>query len=284
MENCKTVFFQIAIAFFLLGKSFAETPFIVLELFTSEGCSSCPPADKILSDFALHPKNIDTEFDNHSLQIYPLSFHIDYWNRLGWADPFSQNIFTQRQERYAEALGFRVYTPQMVINGNADCVGSSLSSVKGKILKAKENFLQSKEIKNIHLDLKEIHLGLATPENPKASINQKPKTPQPDNQDSFTSNYSISGDSVTLSKLVLCLALVEKGIAVDVRKGENAGEKLRHENVVRIFKTIPNLKSGSGQIEFQIPDNFHLANFEMIGFLQNPIHLQILAAARTNFF
>ncbi len=279
MKNFKTLFLQATFVLCLFRNSFSETPFIVLELFTSEGCSSCPAADKILSEFVLHPKNIDPEFDNQFLQIYPLSFHIDYWNRLGWADPFSQNIFTQRQERYAQALGFGIYTPQLVINGAADCVGSSLNLVKEKIHKAKENQFRLSEIKKIHLDLQEIHLGLATPENPKAPINQKASK-----QRSFTLNYSISGDSPSLTKLDfdlnLCLALVEKGISVDVRKGENAGEKLHHENVVRIWKTVSNLKVGSGQVEFQMPGNLNLQNLEMIGFLQNPLHLQIVAAAR----
>src|SRR5689334_14081460 len=95
----------------------AAQPFALVELFTSEGCSSCPPADRVLARLA-------AEARASGRRIFPLSFHVDYWNGLGWRDPWSTRTFTERQRNYARALGWRTYTPQMVINGAEHFVGS----------------------------------------------------------------------------------------------------------------------------------------------------------------
>jgi hypothetical protein len=98
---------------------------LVLELFTSQGCSSCPPADKLLATLAKEP------------DLAPLSFHVDYWNDLGWADPYSQQAWTDRQHQYARALGdTRVYTPELVVGGAVGMVGSSTGQIKLAIAKA----------------------------------------------------------------------------------------------------------------------------------------------------
>ena len=87
----------------------------LLELYTSEGCSSCPPADRWLSSRVA----ADPSFT-------ALAFHVDYWDRLGWKDPFSSDAATARQNAYAKAWGTRrLYTPQMVVNGREEFVGSS---------------------------------------------------------------------------------------------------------------------------------------------------------------
>ena len=99
----------------LLAPAFAAPPrLVVLELFTSEGCSSCPPADALLSELAR------TRAD-----VLALAFHVTYWDRLGWPDPFALEAATQRQRRYAGSIGLdSIYTPQMVVDGVRDVVGS----------------------------------------------------------------------------------------------------------------------------------------------------------------
>jgi hypothetical protein len=116
-----------AIAFLALllaaGRSIgaAERP-IVVELFTSEGCSSCPPADAFLAELARRP------------EVLALSFHVDYWDRLGWKDPFSSAAATARQRRYAQLLRTdTVYTPQIVVDGHWQAVGSDQSAVEQAI-------------------------------------------------------------------------------------------------------------------------------------------------------
>ena len=91
---------------------------VVVELFTSQGCSSCPPADAVLVELTQRPN------------VLPLGFHVDYWDRLGWRDPFSSPAATARQQSYARALGLPgVYTPQVVINGRHEAVGSDRETI-----------------------------------------------------------------------------------------------------------------------------------------------------------
>jgi hypothetical protein len=107
----------------------AEGP-VVLELFTSQGCSSCPPAERLLSKLAAAGALGDRA-------VAPLAFHVDYWNDLGWADPFSLPAWTERQHQYARALkDDRVYTPELVIGGAAGVVGSNTAAVAEAIQRA----------------------------------------------------------------------------------------------------------------------------------------------------
>src|SRR6266404_1302485 len=103
---------------------------VVVELFTSEGCSSCPPADELLT-------HLRQDLAAKNIQVIPLGFHVDYWNSLGWKDRFSSADFSQRQEQYARSL--RVdgpYTPQMVVNGELEFVGNSAGQAQRAINQA----------------------------------------------------------------------------------------------------------------------------------------------------
>ncbi|HWU88772.1 MAG TPA: DUF1223 domain-containing protein [Kofleriaceae bacterium] len=107
----------------------AEGP-VILELFTSQGCSSCPPADRYLASLARTGQL-------GGRAIVPLSFHVDYWNDLGWVDPYSLPAWTERQRQYARALGDdRVYTPEVVVGGAAGMVGSHAQKVAAAIASA----------------------------------------------------------------------------------------------------------------------------------------------------
>lgn len=110
------------------GARAADRP-VVVELFTSQGCSSCPPAEAFLLDLA-------EERDD----VIALAFHVDYWDRLGWKDPFSSPAATQRQRTYAAQLGRRnIYTPQMVVDGRADVIGSNRAGVRSAIAEAEKS-------------------------------------------------------------------------------------------------------------------------------------------------
>jgi hypothetical protein len=100
---------------------------VVVELFTSQGCSSCPPAEAYLS-----------ELSQQRTDVLPLAFHVTYWNSLGWKDPFSLDLANERQAQYARRFGDSPYTPEMVVDGKAALVGSNRSSAEIAIQKAKE--------------------------------------------------------------------------------------------------------------------------------------------------
>ena len=102
---------------------------VVIELFTSQGCSSCPPADRLLSRLAEEPA--------YRGRVVPLAFHVDYWDYIGWRDPFSSPRWSERQRDYGRSLGLgTVYTPQLVIDGRSECVGSQEGDVRREIARA----------------------------------------------------------------------------------------------------------------------------------------------------
>lgn len=106
-------------------KNMGETP-VVVELFTSQGCSSCPPADELLHRIAADPKLRG--------KVIPLAYHVDYWNHLGWRDPFSSHDWSERQGEYVRAMKLSsAYTPQVVVNGSRQMVGSNASALYGAI-------------------------------------------------------------------------------------------------------------------------------------------------------
>ena len=218
-----------------------ETGFVVMELFTSQGCSSCPPADEILGMYAL--KN-----DEH---IIPLAFHVDYWNRLGWIDSFSNNIYSQRQRVYAEKFNLEsIYTPQLIINGQKQLVGSD----ENKIATITNGFLKEKLTVIIKIsDIKTI-------------------------KDKVEFDYTLSN---IFSKSSINAALVHRKVITQIKEGENRGIKLDNYNVVRDFKTVQ-LTNVSGNFILQLPKGNNSTNYQVVLFVQENTSGIIKGAVKEN--
>ncbi|HVZ40750.1 MAG TPA: DUF1223 domain-containing protein [Candidatus Kapabacteria bacterium] len=183
---------------------------VVAELFTSEGCSSCPAADALFNTY------VGTTVANRD-HLYLLAFHVDYWNRLGWRDRFSDSAYSERQQWYARILGMDgIYTPELVVNGTAECVGSDANSVRALLRGA----TQSSSVPLIA--------------DARASISLR--------HDAVEVRYHVHPWSMQAGAprdLVINCALIERGLRSNVASGENEGRRLVHENVVRAFAHTP---------------------------------------------
>ncbi|SHN25927.1 thioredoxin family protein [Chitinophaga sp. CF418] len=215
--------------------------FAVVELFTSEGCSSCPPADALLERI---------QQDNENKQIYIMAFHVDYWDHQGWRDRFSDHRYSERQQQYAGWFGLStVYTPQVVINGEREFVGSNA----GAIVKAISNGLEDGSTDSVSLHAK---IG-------KGKLYIEHEVP------------GIQKDAE------LVLALVEKEAQSNVKAGENSGRKLSHVQIVRQLAVVD--ANSSKEVEMKLPEGFSENGWELIGFVQRNADGHITAAGRTGF-
>lgn len=207
----------------------------VLELFTSQGCSSCPSADALLAE-------LDADLDD----IIALSFHVDYWNYLGWEDPFSSKYFSARQSDYSGALQARTYTPQLVVNGQEEMIGSRAGEVKQAVqLALREGLMFSPTFTT------------------KVSGNR------------VTVNYTLTNVPVGHRVTVL---LVQPEATSAIGRGENRGRKLHHVNVVRAMKHSP--ATATGEFSLTAPEGFDPADGEVILLLQHKQTQEIVGAAR----
>jgi hypothetical protein len=166
---------------------------IVIELYTSQGCSSCPPADALLSKIA-------RAGELGGRKLAPLSFHVDYWDDLGWADPYASASWTQRQQSYARTLGDRVYTPELVVAGATGVVGSQSTRVTQAIASAPRQ--------------------LAVTANATWSATQVV----------FTATAPADAD--------VFVAIYEDGTRTKVTRGENSGDTLASDRVVRRLERV----------------------------------------------
>ena len=180
---------------------------VLAELFTSEGCSSCPPADALLA-------RLEKEQPVPGIETIVLSQHVDYWDQLGWRDPFSNALFTRRQGNYARTIGAAGnYTPQMVVDGKVEFVGSDTRRALSAIAEAGK--------------LAKTPLKLT-------SVNRQPG--------SWTVHIDI--DAVPEASEVL-VALVEPHAMSQVARGENGGRELHHAAVVRTLFSAGAAAKGS---------------------------------------
>lgn len=220
-----------------------SSSFAIVELFTSQGCSSCPPADHVLRDLI-------EEAEKTNKPIYGLSFHVDYWNYLGWKDPYSSADYSNRQREYNRSLKSRgSYTPQMIVNGVSEFIGSKRSLAYQEVDNALE--MQSKvavEITNSQLSA---------------------------SADELVVSYKNTG---TCSNCQINIALVESDLRDAVKRGENHGRTLRHDNVVRAF-TTQDFKS-SGKATLDIPSDVNQTKAKVIVYVQKGGYGQIVGATQ----
>ncbi len=222
-----------------------EPGFAVLELFTSQGCSSCPPADRLLNQ-------ILDQAEAEKSPVYGLSFHVDYWNYIGWEDPYSSKEWSKRQRNYAQVTGDRrVYTPQLMVNGKDGLVGSD-----------KENAYRA------------IEKALNTPAEVQLDIQVEAQK----EQHQLIVNYLVEGD---WKDRLLNLAIVQEEAENYVKRGENATKTLYHMNVVRAMTTT-SIVEANGSIEITIPEELSWEQVKLISYVQHPQTYHITGVARVS--
>jgi hypothetical protein len=230
---------------------------VVVELFTSEGCSSCPPADALLAQ-------LEKTQPVAGAEVIPLALHVDYWNHLGWSDPFSAHQFSERQGEYAAAFGSgQVYTPQMVVDGVKEFNGSNSS-------------LAQEAIGNAAREPKGEVLLTRTPSPAEGFVRitaQIDKFPKP-----------TDGEVVNV-----LLAVTESGLASDVARGENSGRRLSHVGVVRSLKSLGGLPAAPGttfkaETEVPVEKGWRRENLRAVVFAQEPGTRRVLAAGSLKLF
>ncbi len=218
---------MIVLCFSVYGR--AQNNPVVVELFTSQGCSSCPAADKNLTEILQQAKKEGKE-------VFGLSFHVDYWNYIGWKDPYSTKEFTARQRKYGEEMNLRsIYTPQMIVNGRDEFVGSSkdeAEKIVGNALKQKPSYHII--IKDFQVTNNVLHLKYLLDKEPNGEV--------------------------------INVAIVEREVENYVSRGENSGRRLHHDNVVRSFVT--NLAKRDQELRLQVPA-MNLEKASVILYIQN---------------
>ncbi len=214
------------------------TGFALIELFTSEGCSSCPPADELVARIQKESKD---------KPVYILAYHVDYWNYLGWKDQFSSAAYSQRQRQYAAWLKAEVYTPQIVVNGKKEFVGSEegtlRAAIQSSLQKAAGNDLT---LSNIRIDHEQLTAQYQTKEN---------------------------------KNNALLVAFVQRSASTEVKGGENGGHTLNHINIVKSINTVT-LHQPMGNVAIKLPQGYNQQSWDIIGFVQNTLTGEVLSAQR----
>jgi hypothetical protein len=241
-------FFRKAVAFSETNGASDGKP-VVLELFTSEGCSSCPPADALISELGSSTKS-----------VIPLAYHVDYWNHLGWADPFSSPQWSERQSDYARAMNLDgEYTPQMVIGGGWQCGGSDAGSIERAVAAARSEPA---------LGRTSIQTSLAGAGSRKLQVKV---------------NAQLLS-AVGPGRLVVMLAIYENGLVSKIGAGENGGREITYDYTVR--KLLPAFELDAAQpgsfvqeMTIDLDDSWSLDHLGVAAFIQDPTSLRIEGAS-----
>lgn len=223
---------------------------VLVELFTSEGCSSCPPADALLA-------RLDAEQFVPGAQVIVLSEHVTYWNDLGWKDPFSSETITDRQRRYAERFNLSsVYTPQAVVDGAREMTGSDSEALTRAISRAAARPKTPIDIENLQVSSDAVHFSVRA-----------------------------DRDSPATSQTVLIAALAEDATRSSVTRGENAGRALRHVAVVRAIKEmgVPDARLLTLEFPRTSPPAPATSAMRLVVFLADRHSGRVVAVAEKNF-
>lgn len=225
-----------------LATAHAAPGVAVLELYTSEGCSSCPPADRLLIKLV-------EEAQQQHLAVYPLAFHVDYWNRLGWPDPFSSADWSARQSGWQAHLGNRsIYTPQLVINGRAELVGSDEAAARAALQAALAR-------------PSEVGVRLEAAASGEGAV-----------------DVQVILDGLS-RRATVSVMLVEDGLSTVVPRGENAGKTLPHGAVVRVMKSVNAQGPGAVSLRLAVPAGVDRARARLVAVVQDAASWAVLGAA-----
>jgi len=225
---------------------------VIVELFTSEGCSSCPPADALLA-------RLDGGHLAWNVQLIALEEHVDYWNDLGWTDPFSSRDWTERQYVYAGALKNRnPYTPQMVVDGTVELTGSQPQKARQAILEAAGK--------------------------PKVAVILERRNANKAGAADFSVKVGKMEGTAKRDAAEVWLAITETGLHSAVTRGENAGEDLHHAAIVRSMRKIGEAKadgeaSFAGDASVSLQKEWKRENLRAVVFVQEKKSRRILGAA-----
>jgi hypothetical protein len=235
------------------AKAAASRSPVLVELFTSEGCSSCPPADELLT-------RLEQSQPVAGAEVIALSEHVDYWNRLGWKDPYSSAEFSSRQNDYARLFNTDdVYTPQMVVDGRAQFVGSNSAKAREAI---EDSARDSKA---------NVTVAVASDDKSAASLTLAIRVEG--------LQEVLKGDSAEV-----LLAITESGLRSNVSSGENAGRRLTHSAVVRKFSRIGIIESQKdgvfgAQPVVRIEKAWNRENLKAVIFVQERATRQVMGVA-----
>lgn len=231
--------FLMILALFAREASPADPGPVVIELFTSQGCSSCPPADRLLTRLARDPNLKD--------RVIPLSFHVDYWNYIGWTDPFSSKRWSERQQGYARAFrSNRIYTPQLVVSGRTGLNGSDEAGARKRIAEA-----------------------LAVEPAGRVTLSVDPSGPS---QDRLKVKVGAKLSRAIEGPLDLWVAVYETGLTTKVGAGENASATLHNDHVVRRLEKALTLTgpADSAELVLGLDKRWKRENLGVAAFLQDP--------------
>ena len=245
---CCTAAFALTAGVFVVAAAENTVPRVpvLLELFTSEGCSSCPPADRLL-------ETLDRTQPVAGADLIVLSEHVDYWDHLGWRDPFSSALNTARQQDYTNKYNLDgVYTPQLVVDGRYGLVGSDGREVSSAIQRAIREKKIPIAISEVSGDGKQVTARIDLP-----------------------ASQSLKG-----TRGVLYVAIADNRTESHVARGENSGRSLAHVAVTRVLKQVGTIELGSATTkDVALPFKPGPSGSRLVAFVQHPRSGHVLAVA-----